>query len=124
MQKLLYLSIAGALGALARYGLSGAVQKTAGPGFPFGTAVVNIAGCFAAGFLWSLFEDRFAVSPQVRIVVLVGFMGAFTTFSTFIAETSELFRTAQWTFALGNLVLQNAAGLVAFAGGNAIAKWI
>jgi fluoride exporter len=124
MTKILLLAVAGALGAVARYGLAGLVQKLAGPVFPWGTVIVNLLGCLVVGLLWAMFEDKISVSAQTRIIVLVGFMGAFTTFSTFIAETGELLRTAQWAYAAGNIILQNAVGLLAFFAGNTIGKWV
>jgi len=113
LQKLLLLSVAGALGTLARYELAGLVQRLAGASFPLGTFVVNVAGCFVAGLLWALFEARWAVTGETRIIVLVGFMGAFTTFSAFILETTELLRASQWFYAGLNLILQNALGISA-----------
>ena len=112
--KLLWIGAAGALGTLARYGLAGIVQRHAGGSFPFGTAAVNIAGCLAAGFLWALAEKRLGLSGEMRIYVFMGFMGAFTTFSTFILETTELLRSGEYLYAAGNMVLQNAAGVFAF----------
>lgn len=113
IQKLALLSIAGAMGTLSRYGLTGLVHRINGVSFPWGTVVVNLTGCFFAGFLWTLFENRWALSGEARITVLVGFMGAFTTFSAFILETGQLLRSAEWLYAAGNLLLQNSLGLVA-----------
>jgi CrcB protein len=73
---------------------------------------------------WTLFEHRVSVPGEIRTMVMVGFMGAFTTFSTLILETSELLRSAQWTYAVMNVVLQNGAGLVALFAGAALAKTI
>ena len=109
--RLLLLALAGGAGTLSRYGLAGVVQRFAGAHFPWGTLVVNVAGCLMAGALWSLFEGRWPVSGETRTVVLVGFMGAFTTFSTFILETGELARGAEMLAAAGNLALQNGFGL-------------
>jgi CrcB protein len=111
--KLVWLALAGAAGTLARYGLAGLVQSLFGSMFPWGTVVVNIAGCFFAGILWALFEHRVTVTPDVRVVVLIGFMGAFTTFSAFILETGELVRASEWLFAAANVALQNGIGFVA-----------
>lgn len=112
MQKILLLAVAGGLGALARYGLSGLVHRWTGTGFPWGTAAVNIAGCFFFGLIWSLLEGRFALSSQARVIVLTGFMGAFTTFSTYMFETAGLVREAQWGLAALNLMLQNGLGFL------------
>lgn len=119
--KLLYLAAAGALGTVTRFALAALVQKTFKASFPIGTLVVNISGCFAAGFLWSLFEHRWTVPPDIRTVVLVGFMGAFTTFSAYMLETHTLFRAASWTLTMGNMLLQNSMGLAALFAGTFVA---
>jgi CrcB protein len=111
VQHLLYLALAGGLGSLSRYGLAGAVQRLFGPSFPYGTFVVNVVGCFLFGLVWGFLEDRLGVNPQVRVVVLTGFMGAFTTFSTYMYESLSLLQHHQWLHAAANMVGQNAAGL-------------
>lgn len=117
IQKLLWLALAGALGTVSRYGLAGFVHKFGGASFPWGTFVVNVTGCFVAGLLWALFENRWPVSGEMRVIVLVGFMGAFTTFSAFILETGELVRSAEWMRAAANMIFQNGLGFIAlFAG--------
>jgi CrcB protein len=123
-QKLLCLAVAGAAGALARYGLAGLVQRAAGGTFPWGTLAVNVTGCFAAGLLWALFEDRVSISGELRVVILVGFMGAFTTFSALILETGELVRVAEWRMAAANLVLHNGIGLGVFFAGTALGRLV
>jgi len=112
LTRLLLFALAGAAGTLARYGLAGLVQKIGGPGFPWGTLAVNLLGCLFFGFIWSLAEDRFLISSATRMVLLIGFMGAFTTFSTFAFETTQMLRDAQWTVAAANLAAQNVAGIV------------
>jgi len=108
------LSVAGALGTLCRYGLSGAVYAVAGRDFPWGTWAVNLLGCLLFGLVWVLAEERGALSAQARTLVLVGFMGAFTTFSTLVFESAEMVRDGQW-LAMGlNLAGQNALGFAAF----------
>jgi CrcB protein len=114
VQKLLWLAIAGAAGTLSRYGLAGAAQRFFGGEFPWGTLVVNLLGCFLAGVVWSLAEVRLSISGQMRVIVLMGFMGAFTTFSAYMLETGELLRDAQWAWALGNVALQNGFGIILF----------
>ncbi|MBN1346128.1 MAG: CrcB family protein [Phycisphaerae bacterium] len=123
-QKLVWLGLAGAAGALSRYGLAGVAQRLGGGAFPVGTLVVNIAGCFLAGVFWTFAEDRVSVSGETRTIILVGFMGAFTTFSTYLLETSALMRDAEWAKALGNMALQNVVGLVALFVGLALGRWI
>ena len=111
IQKLVLLACAGGLGSLARYGLSGAVQKIAGAEFPWGTAAVNVIGCLGFGLIWSLTEERFLISGETRAIVLTGFMGAFTTFSTYIFETGQLMRDSEWLLAGVNVTGQIAAGV-------------
>lgn len=124
LQKLLLLTLAGALGTLSRYGLAGAVQRLMGSEFPWGTLTVNLIGCFLAGMVWSLAEFRLSISGQTRIIVLIGFMGAFTTFSAFILESAELFRDAQWLWAITNLGVQNICGLLLFSIGLGIGRFL
>lgn len=124
IQKIVWLAVAGGLGTLARYGLAGFVQRINGESIPWGTAIVNLTGCFVAGIIWMLFENRWTVSVEVRTLVLVGFMGAFTTFSALIMETSELLRTAEWMRAGMNLALQNGVGFVALFAGAAVGRMI
>ena len=90
MAKWLGLAAGGILGTFARYFLSGAVYRVWGASFPFGTLVVNLVGCFAIGFLAVLAEEKFLLGPAARVFLMIGFCGAFTTFSTFILETANL----------------------------------
>ena len=115
--RLLLLAGAGAAGALCRYGLAGLVQSGLGARFPWGTLAVNLVGCFAAGALFGLFESRWAFSGEARIIVFIGFLGAFTTFSGYMLETSELARDAQWLAVAGNMILQNGLGAAALYAG-------
>ncbi len=124
IQKFLLLIAAGALGTLSRYALAGLVQRTMGSEFPWGTLVVNLLGCFLAGLFWSLAELRLSISGQTRIIVLMGFMGAFTTFSAYILETALLFRDSQWLWGLVNLSAQNACGLVLFFAGVGVGRYV
>jgi len=121
-QKLLCLALAGALGTLARYGLAGFVHRINGASFPWGTVTVNLVGCFLAGLLWALFENRGSLSDETRTLILVGFMGAFTTFSSLILESSELIRSAEWMSALANVALQNGVGFAALYAGAATGR--
>jgi CrcB protein len=122
--KLVLLALAGAVGTLARYGAAGFVQRIHGTSFPWGTLAVNLAGCFLAGLLWTLFENRWPVSGETRAIVLVGFIGAFTTFSAFILESGELIRSAEWMSAFLNLAMQNVFGFIALFAGIVLARTI
>jgi len=110
-QKLILIAVLGGIGTLARYILSGFVQRLYGGNFPWGTAVVNITGCFLFGLVWSIAEHRIGINNMTRTVLLVGFMGSFTTFSTYMFETGELLRGEQWLLALANLLAQNIIGI-------------
>jgi len=123
-QKLLLLAAAGAAGALARYGLAGLVQRGLGTAFPWATLVVNVAGCFLFGLVWAVGEERMAIGPGTRTILLVGFLGAFTTFSTFTFETSELLHDARYLAAAGNILGQVALGIVGLLGGIALGRLI
>ncbi len=122
MGKLVLLASAGAVGALLRYSLVGVVQRLNNSDFPLGTLVVNVVGCFLAGFLWIFFEHRWTIAPETRTVVMVGFLGAFTTFSSYILETNEFLRAAEWMWAGANVLLQNGLGLAAFLVGSALGR--
>ena len=90
MRQILAIAGGGALGALGRFWLSTAVYRLLGRDLPWGTLVVNVLGSFLTGLLFVLFIERAAAGPELRAAVLVGFLGAFTTFSTFSVETLVL----------------------------------
>jgi fluoride exporter len=85
----------GGIGASARYWLSGAVYRFLSTDFPYGNLVVNITGCFAIGLLMTLMEERFLSDPGLRIFLMIGILGGFTTFSSFSYETVTLLRDAE-----------------------------
>lgn len=122
VNKLILIAAAGGMGALARYGLSGLVYRVLGAGFPWGTLAVNVCGCFLFGLIFALAESRLMLASEVRLMVLVGFMGSFTTMSTFMFETDALFKSGDWLMALGNLAAQNIIGLAAVMAGIALAR--
>ncbi len=99
--KLLFIGLGGALGAVSRYLLSGWVYKVLGTGFPWGTLAVNSLGSFLMGVLWGVF-DVCVVPQNTRVFLLVGCLGAFTTFSTFSFENFQLIRDGQTNLALLN----------------------
>ncbi len=117
-QKLALIALAGAVGTLARYGLDGLVQHLSNrfAPFPWGIVVVNLLGCFVFGVLASLFSGRWAGS-EIRIVLLTGFLGAFTTFSTYIFELEKMLQDFEWLQVAGNFALHNVGGLAAMIAG-------
>ena len=109
----LAIALAGAIGALCRWGLTALVQRTVPGVFPWGTLVVNVIGSFAIGLLAAHFTLREEWPPALRTAVLSGFLGAFTTFSTFSFDTLELLRTGHSLKAVLNVVLSLGVGLAA-----------
>lgn len=124
LYKLLWLSLAGALGTLARYALGGAVHRLLGADFPWGTLAVNVLGCLLFGLVWSLAEERLLISGPARFIILTGFMGAFTTFSTFAFETSAQLRDAEGLLAAANVTGQVVLGIAAVVAGIALGRWL
>lgn len=120
--KLLLIMLAGSAGTASRYALTGFAQNLVGLGVPFGTLVVNVLGCLGAGFLWSGLERWQALDSDLRVVLLVGFFGAFTTFSSFALETVVLLRAGQWLGAMVNVLVQNVLGLFALVLGMILGK--
>ncbi|MCB2211763.1 fluoride efflux transporter CrcB [bacterium] len=124
IQNIVAVAVAGAAGTLLRYGLAGWIERMSAPGFPWGTLTVNLVGCFLAGLLVTWIGLRASVDPTLRTAILVGFLGAFTTFSTFIVDANTLLKTASWMQAGAYVLLQNGVGLLALAGGIAIARFL
>lgn len=124
MNRILLLALAGAAGTLARYWVSGAVYAVMGRNFPWGTAAANILGSFLFGLVWVLADERLIISGETRTIILVGFMGAFTTFSTYMFETGEMIRSAQWFSAGINFLGQGVLGVVCLTAGMALGKLI
>ncbi len=108
----LLISLGAVLGANLRYLVSRWMAQWLGTGFPFGTFVVNVVGCFAIGVVGTIVTGRLIPRPEVvRLVVMVGFLGSLTTFSSFAYESHDLFNDGAWTRALANVVLSIVAGL-------------
>jgi fluoride exporter len=110
------IGVSGLLGALARYGVEGLVSRRAGS-FPWGTFVVNISGSFLLGLTVTLLGERLAVAPWVRAALAIGFLGAYTTFSTLSLESYRLLEARSYALAGANLLGSVSAGLLALYGG-------
>ena len=117
METALAVAFSGALGALSRWLLTAAVDRHLPPGFPHGTLVVNVVGCLLLGWAGTLLLGRLPASAPARAAIATGFLGAFTTFSTFAFDTVVLWRAGESARALTNVVLSLGLGLAAVAVG-------
>ncbi len=118
------LAIGSLVGGFSRYILAGAVYRFAGNGFPHGTLVVNLTGCFLIGLFDTWTQERFSLGPHARMLLMIGFCGAFTTFSTLIFETSNLLKDGEFLVAVANVLISVVAGLVLFRLGTYLGKLI
>ena len=123
MRTILIVAAGGCLGALARYGLSRFIAQIYPSSFPLGTFIINVTGSFAIGFLFEI-SERFAISPDVRAFIAIGFLGAYTTFSTYALESINLVRDGELRLFLTNILLSNIAGLFAVIFGIYIARFL
>ena len=113
---MLYIGAAGFAGAISRYAVEGWVSDRVRGAFPWGTLVVNVTGSFLLGLLFTVLTDRF-VHPAVRSAVTIGFIGAYTTFSTFAFETMRLAEDGATMLAIGNVAASVVVGLAAVYAG-------
>lgn len=119
--KFLAVAFGGSLGAVARYALNLLFAKSLAP-FPFATFFINVTGSFVIGFLAVLFAEKFTENENLRLFLTVGFLGAYTTFSTFELETFELLRERQLTTALFYVLISFITGLAGVLSGVWLAK--
>lgn len=122
MKDFLAISLAAILGANLRYLLSRVAVREFGPVFPFGTLIINIVGSFIVGLFVIWTTERVLVDPRWRLLVVVGFCGSFTTFSSYAFETMSFFEHGQWGLMLANLVGNNLLCLAAALAGMAVAR--
>ena len=120
--RLFYLVLGGAAGTVSRYLLSAVVHENAGHRFPYGTFIVNGLGCLIVGFLTTVNDGHVFSDENMKVLLAVGFCGAFTTFSTFILESAHLIKEGQTLHAFINIILSVAAGFAAFVVGNRLGK--
>lgn len=122
MKDFLAISVAAILGANMRYVLSRLAAREFGAVFPYGTLAINIVGSFIVGLFVVWTTERVLVDPRWRLLVVVGFCGSFTTFSSYAFETMSFFEHGQWGLMVINIVSNNLLCLVGALGGMALAR--
>lgn len=124
MAVALAVAIGGALGAVSRYGLDGWIERRVESSFPWSTFVINISGCFLVGFLVAAVVDRERAPQWLRVGLIVGFCGGFTTFSTFAQETLDLLEGRELALALASVAGSVVLGVVAVLGGTKVGQLV
>lgn len=124
MQKYLYVALGGALGSLARFWIGSAIGGRMGTRFPYGTFVINITACIIIGFVLTLLGSRTGLNPAWRFLIPIGFVGAYSTFSTFEWEIFSTLRAGAFLTGASYMVLSLVLGLAGIWGGVMIAKAI
>lgn len=124
MLNILLVAVGGAIGSVARYLVGLGATRLAGPNFPFGTLTVNIAGAFAIGFLVEMIARRFDASAEMRVFIVTGILGGFTTWSSFTLDTMVLFERGEIglsaLYLLASLLVSFAAVFAGLAMGRAL----
>jgi CrcB protein len=124
INDLLVISFGAVLGANARWIISRYAAKILGPVFPYGTLFINVSGSFAVGFFMIWATERVLIDPRWRLLIVVGFCGAFTTFSSFAFETMAYFEQGQWLLMTTTFLSNNLLCLGAVLAGMALARVI
>ena len=122
LKNVLAISVAAIVGANLRYLLSRLASKELGAVFPYGTLFINIAGSFVVGFFMIWTTERVLLDPRWRLLVVVGFCGSFTTFSSYAFETMSYFEQGQWGLLMVNLLSNNVLCLAGALAGMAVAR--
>ena len=122
MNRVLVISIGAILGANTRWFISRFASRILGPVFPFGTLFINVTGSFIVGFFMIWTTERVLLDPRWRLLIVVGFCGAFTTFSSYAFETMSYFEQGQWLLLFTNFASNNLLCLGAALAGMALAR--
>lgn len=124
LEKILIISSGAALGANARYWIGDWVAQKWGSSFPAGTLIINLTGSFLLGFFMAIVSERLMLDPRWRILIAIGFLGSYTTFSTYTYESFNLIFKGEWLPGLLNLLGSSVLGLIAAAIGIYLGKSI
>ncbi|GAP40733.1 fluoride efflux transporter CrcB [Flexilinea flocculi] len=122
MKDFIMIAIGAVFGANARYWIGSWAAQKFGIGFPFGTLLINFSGSLLLGFFITIATERFSLDPQWRLLISVGFFGAYTTFSTFTLDSIQLLIKGQWFYGLFNLFGSTMLGVLAAGVGIWLAK--
>jgi CrcB protein len=122
LSSILIISLGAIFGANARYFMSRYAAKLLGPTFPYGTLMINVIGSAIVGFFMIWTTERVLIDPRWRLLVVVGFCGAFTTFSSYAYESMAYFEQGQWHLLLTNIFSNNLLCLVGAVAGMALAR--
>lgn len=122
MATMLWIGLGGFIGANSRYWLGSLINRWLGTGFPWATGVINITGALAIGIIATLFADKAVDNDQLRLFLIVGVLGGYTTFSSYTLEAVTLFQEDRWLAGIGYLVGSNVLGILACVLGVLIAR--
>ncbi|WP_298404245.1 fluoride efflux transporter CrcB [uncultured Chloroflexus sp.] len=124
MNNVLAIALGAAIGANLRYGIGLWAAQRFGTAWPYGTLIINLLGCLLIGVLLTLTANRLTLSEPVRLMLVTGLLGGFTTFSTFGYESFTLFNAGNWLAALGYVGGSVVGGLIAVVVGVGLGRWI
>jgi CrcB protein len=124
MMNYIIIFAGGGVGASSRYALATWIGQRWGRSFPLGTFLINVSGSFLIGLLMTLMAERFTENPAWRLLLVVGFLGGYTTFSSFEYETGKLATDGEFLYAVLNVFLSVTAGFIALKLGEVLAKMI
>lgn len=119
---LILIGIGGFAGAITRYLVDGAVSDRTGGAFPWGTLVINATGSFLLGLLFAMSQERAILPAEIRGPLMIGFLGAYTTFSTFMLESWRLVEAGSWSAVAANLAGSVVLGAVAVVAGLTVGR--
>ena len=120
--KYLLIVVGGGAGSLARYLVASAISTRMGARFPWGTVIVNVTGCFLIGLIMTVLTERANLSPNWRFALVIGFLGGYTTFSSFGWETAKMLEAGEWAWATAYVGASVVAGLLLSVAGIRLAN--